>query len=353
MAISIADIKLLWSRASGRCSLCHDKVTEDTSGGSSFPVGEQAHIVAKSPDGPRGDSQLTPDERDSYENLILLCASCHGRVDKNVVDFPADVLHFRKRQHERRMEVAGERAIQEGLLPHFDPDGRPDERRFKAVRVDEDKQDLFPGDPIRSRAAWYEVHVQYPEFFAEGCPALAEVNRVVAGDVTRWVHSMRHRGISESGTGYTGAAELRGGFKVRMLSARYVSFDMECLQVEGGAHGDFEQRTYTFLLSPCIPLGVRDLFRDFDRAGAVLSTLARTALKEQHPSLQRDGWVEKGTPANLTEYSKFNLSPDGLVLHFEPYRVDCWAAGPYEAVIPYSRLASVLKPEFGGAREGW
>lgn len=44
-------------------------------------LGEMAHIVAESPDGPRGQSPLTPTERNNYENLLLLCNVHHQLID--------------------------------------------------------------------------------------------------------------------------------------------------------------------------------------------------------------------------------------------------------------------------------
>ncbi|GAB4377356.1 MAG: hypothetical protein Kow00121_26530 [Elainellaceae cyanobacterium] len=101
MAISQRDIKLLWGRAASRCAFCRLPLTQDSeTTSSSIPIGEQAHIVAKESNGPRGDSLLTLDERDSYANLILLCPTHHTVVDKNPEDFPVEKLHTLKTEHE-------------------------------------------------------------------------------------------------------------------------------------------------------------------------------------------------------------------------------------------------------------
>jgi hypothetical protein len=59
-----------------------------------------AHIVARSEDGPRGESQLTLQERDKYSNLILLCPTHHSEIDKNYKDWSIDKLHRIKTEHE-------------------------------------------------------------------------------------------------------------------------------------------------------------------------------------------------------------------------------------------------------------
>jgi hypothetical protein len=101
MGISQKDVKLLWGRAASRCSVCRIELTHDKqSTNISFPVGEQAHIVAEERDGPRGNSILTPEERNSYHNLILLCPTHHTIIDKNEEDFPVEKLHIIKSRHE-------------------------------------------------------------------------------------------------------------------------------------------------------------------------------------------------------------------------------------------------------------
>ncbi|NES97141.1 MAG: HNH endonuclease, partial [Desertifilum sp. SIO1I2] len=103
MAISQRDIKLLWGRAASRCAFpdCRLQLTQDSEvTESSFPIGEQAHIVAKEQNGPRGNSPLTLDERDSYANLILLCPTHHTIIDRSPEDFPIEKLHSIKTDHE-------------------------------------------------------------------------------------------------------------------------------------------------------------------------------------------------------------------------------------------------------------
>jgi hypothetical protein len=44
-------------------------------------VSQEAHIVAEKPDGPRGESALTLEERNSYPNLVLVC--CASSITKS------------------------------------------------------------------------------------------------------------------------------------------------------------------------------------------------------------------------------------------------------------------------------
>jgi hypothetical protein len=101
------DIKLLWGRAGGTCSFegCRRKLTEDpTAVSDALPLGEHAHIVAESMDGPRGQSVLDPAARDGYTNRILLCPTHHTLIDKAPNDYPVERLHMMKRDHELWVE---------------------------------------------------------------------------------------------------------------------------------------------------------------------------------------------------------------------------------------------------------
>lgn len=67
--------------------------------------GEVAHIIAASPAGPRGCASA-PDAGGSYENLILLCPTCHTIIDKAPDAYPVSLVREWKRQHARRLAEA-------------------------------------------------------------------------------------------------------------------------------------------------------------------------------------------------------------------------------------------------------
>ncbi len=65
-------------------------------------LGQICHIYAVSNDGPRGKPGLTAKERNSLENLILMCGVHHPLVDKLYNDHPAADLFKWKREHEAK-----------------------------------------------------------------------------------------------------------------------------------------------------------------------------------------------------------------------------------------------------------
>lgn len=105
MSINIKDSKILWGRAANRCSLCKNKLTYDkTNSDEAYLVAQQAHIIGEKSNAARGESILDEKERNSYHNLILLCHNCHGMIDKNSEDYPAEKLFIIKSEHELWVE---------------------------------------------------------------------------------------------------------------------------------------------------------------------------------------------------------------------------------------------------------
>lgn len=95
MAITNPEIKKLYGLAAGRCSICKVNVFSNE-----VHIGEMAHIIAKSTNGARGNESLSSD-RNSYENLILLCANHHTEVDQNPSRYTVELLHRIKSEHEK------------------------------------------------------------------------------------------------------------------------------------------------------------------------------------------------------------------------------------------------------------
>jgi len=101
MSISVKTQKTLWGRAASRCGMCRTELVMDaTLTDDESLVGEACHIVASQEDGPRGKSPLTPEQRDKYANLILLCNVHHKQIDDQVGEYPVDRLQEIKAAHE-------------------------------------------------------------------------------------------------------------------------------------------------------------------------------------------------------------------------------------------------------------
>jgi hypothetical protein len=68
-------------------------------------VGEICHIKARRKNGPRYDPALTLAQRNDFPNLILLCPTCHKRVDSAPSIFTVELLAEMKTLHQKNAEI--------------------------------------------------------------------------------------------------------------------------------------------------------------------------------------------------------------------------------------------------------
>lgn len=114
MAMSGADRKRLWGRSGNQCAMpgCNRILTADIAdylgepgGLESVTLGEEAHIVAESDNGPRANPDMPQSARDAYANRILLCEACHKVIDAaDGKYFSVETLLEMKRDHEGMVE---------------------------------------------------------------------------------------------------------------------------------------------------------------------------------------------------------------------------------------------------------
>lgn len=108
--------RLLSARVAGRCS--HPECGQITSGPQVDPkkalnIGVAAHITAASPDGPRYDPTLTPEQRKDITNGIWCCQN-HGKlVDNDATRYTVDEL----RRWKSIAEAQALRDVEAGTLP--------------------------------------------------------------------------------------------------------------------------------------------------------------------------------------------------------------------------------------------
>jgi hypothetical protein len=99
----LQDTKILYGKAAGRCSFpdCRiELILPETASDSVKQIGKIAHIVAHSNNGPRGDPRYSLDKLDTYDNWILLCPTCHDKVDVQSNSFTVSDLRQIKADHE-------------------------------------------------------------------------------------------------------------------------------------------------------------------------------------------------------------------------------------------------------------
>lgn len=107
MGISLKTTKILWGRAGGKCAICKEILVSDSPDVKDDPsiIGEMAHIVAQKETFTRGDYEsLTPEQRDHYSNLILLCRNDHKIIDDQPLFYTVEKLRDIKEEHEQNIK---------------------------------------------------------------------------------------------------------------------------------------------------------------------------------------------------------------------------------------------------------
>lgn len=98
---------ILWGKAAGRCQYkgCNIKLHEDILTKKGLNKAYIAHIVADSPNGPRGNAVDSPLLKEELSNLMLLCDTHHRLIDKEDVEgHPRELLEVMKEFHEAEMD---------------------------------------------------------------------------------------------------------------------------------------------------------------------------------------------------------------------------------------------------------
>ncbi|RKE77871.1 HNH endonuclease [Chryseobacterium sp. AG363] len=92
----------------------------------SFHIAEMAHIISAGEDGPRKKG-VSQEEKGNFQNLILLCPSCHTTIDKAEKDYPVELLKEWKQRHSDKIkklfeikEVESRIDAHKLVLPYFD-----------------------------------------------------------------------------------------------------------------------------------------------------------------------------------------------------------------------------------------
>jgi len=95
---------MLWGRSGNRCAICKRELIADPLVPADDPsvVGDMAHIVARKPSFTRGNyDQLSAEQREAYENRILVCKVDHKTIDDQPAYFTVEKLREIKTAHER------------------------------------------------------------------------------------------------------------------------------------------------------------------------------------------------------------------------------------------------------------
>ena len=101
--IDVKTALTLWGRAAGRCEICNKLLYCDSKYGDVANFAELAHIHAVGVSGPRHRNEITQDEINQIDNLMLLCEEHHHLIDTKPGDYSGEFLCSKKAKHENRV----------------------------------------------------------------------------------------------------------------------------------------------------------------------------------------------------------------------------------------------------------
>jgi len=143
----------VWLKAGGRCQFrgCNKLLWGDELTHSEINNAYIAHIVADSPNGPRGSSELSPVLAKEFSNLMLLCPTHHKLIDDKtkLENYPVERLQEFKREHEERIEnlTSISEAAKTHLLSFTDNIGD----RQPSINFDDARISVLPRYPAEAR----------------------------------------------------------------------------------------------------------------------------------------------------------------------------------------------------------
>lgn len=107
--IPLKQQKIAFAKSGNVCAFAkcdRPLVLPETAADAAAVLGEIAHIVGASRQGPRGDAELDAEARNRADNLIVLCPEHHAVIDAQPRTYSTTVLRQMKADHERRIAEA-------------------------------------------------------------------------------------------------------------------------------------------------------------------------------------------------------------------------------------------------------
>lgn len=139
--------------------------------------------------------------------------------------------------------------------------------------------------------------------------------------------------------------------EARVQNDRYVSYQQCTHDYNGGIHGYYTERLISYDHVHQQEIDFDYLFNPQCRQ-QLLDILLEVA--KNHPKYKRWGanitervclTDEKGNPTGEWRFPQPGLSDEGVVFSFQPYEINCFAAGTYHFTIPYNKVENFLAPK--------
>jgi hypothetical protein len=210
---------------------------------------------------------------------------------------------------------------------------------------------------IKNRVVTHSIKYSYPELTDYKDKALEDsFNKYVSSIVIKEVEDFK-KDIKASETDLLESdfnGELQSYFNIEysiinkannLISIKFLTE----VYYAGAAHPSHAIWTVNYSLKSGKALNLGDLFKKDSNYLKVISDYSINELSEK---AKKDGkeqgyepdlnWIKEGASPKEENFTSFNLTGKELIINFNEYQVDCYAAGPKEVVIPFSVLKDII-----------
>lgn len=139
---------------------------------------------------------------------------------------------------------------------------------------------------------------------------------------------------AEQGPSY----ELWGSYNVSRPSDAAISLTFEIWTYTGGSHGNQDIITLNYSLITGQRLGLVDVFEDPEAALQLMSAWSYRELSRRLGGGRLEQMLKDGAAPTVENFSSLTLTPEGLLINFQPYQVAPWAAGAQKVEMPLGEL---------------
>lgn len=218
----------------------------------------------------------------------------------------------------------------------------------------------------KSKDLSYLIDVEYPQFEIIGENIYDEVNNIISGKILEIVHNSRKEGISyldnkelrESLSQYSSTNDLYISYKVKHISKKLLSlhFTISTYYV-GAAHSLNGIHTMNYELNPTIKLDLFDIFNNgFDYLNVISDFCIKDLIKQltsieyytyaNNPDDDLTSaieWIKKGAKPEATNYEKFCINEESMIILFDDYQVGPFSWGHRTVEIPWKYFKNEIK----------
>ena len=138
--------------------------------------------------------------------------------------------------------------------------------------------------------------------------------------------------------------------QARVMNNRFVTYQLYTHDYNGGAHGYYTEKLVSYDHVHKQEIDYKYLFKPESE-----KELLNILLEEAKETYQYSYWNpqitesvvdvdENGNPTGGYTFPRPGLSDEGVVFSFQPYDIDCFAAGTFHFTIPYKRVRHLLTP---------